>query len=130
MKNKIPIFFFIIVYFNQGFFDLSSQIIYYLTRETWHLSATMIGIIGFVTSLAWYVKPVWGYLIDKFIIFNNKLNFPLDNLLSLRLHIFEGIDISKLDDIDLKNWKIKKNIKWIKNCPLPQDEVFMRLKED
>jgi hypothetical protein len=64
--------------------------------------------------------------VDKFILFNNRLNFKLDNL-SLRLHVFEGVNISKLDEIDLKNWQVKKNIKWIKNCPLPKDEVFMRL---
>ena len=66
MKKKIPILFFIIIYFNQGFYDLSSQIIYYLTRETWGLSATLIGLIGFITSLAWYIKILWGFLIDKF----------------------------------------------------------------
>lgn len=65
MKNKIPLFFFIIIYFNQGFFDLSSQVLYYLTRETWMLSATMLGIIGFITSLAWYCKPCWGILVDR-----------------------------------------------------------------
>jgi MFS family permease len=65
MKNKIPILFFILVYFNQGFFDLSSQVLYYLTRETWLLSATTIGVIGFVTSLAWYLKPCWGIIVDR-----------------------------------------------------------------
>lgn len=43
---------------------------------------------------------------------------------SMRLNVFEGIegDFSRLD-----NWKVKTGIKWIKNCPLPADEVFLRL---
>jgi hypothetical protein len=43
---------------------------------------------------------------------------------SLRLNIFKGIDTG---DIDLSLWKVKKDIEWQKNCPLPKDEVFMRL---
>jgi len=42
----------------------------------------------------------------------------------LRLNIFEGVDVG---DIDLKLWKVKPNMKWIKNCPLPKDEVFKKL---
>ena len=41
----------------------------------------------------------------------------------LRLNIFKGIKIST---INLGKWKIKKNIVWLKNCPLPEDETFMR----
>jgi len=69
VPKKIPFIvylFFILVYANQGFSDLPSQCIYYLTRETWHLSATMLGLLAFITSLAWYVKPVFGYLADYF----------------------------------------------------------------
>lgn len=40
-----------------------------------------------------------------------------------RLNIFDGIEIGLYP----KGWKVKKNIVWIENCPLPQDEVFMRL---
>jgi MFS family permease len=56
--------FFILVYSNQGLSDLPSQSIYYLTRESWKLSATTLGLIGFLTSLAWYIKPLFGYLND------------------------------------------------------------------
>jgi hypothetical protein len=41
---------------------------------------------------------------------------------SLRLNVFKGIEIG-----DHPLWKIKNNIQWIKNCPLPDDEIFMRL---
>ena len=42
----------------------------------------------------------------------------------MRLNIFHNVDIAK---IDLVKWIVKKDITWIKNCPLPKDEVFMRL---
>jgi pyruvate formate-lyase activating enzyme-like uncharacterized protein len=55
-----------------------------------------------------------------------KLNLKMETQnKSLRLNIFEGIDI---EGIDLSKWIVKSDIKWIKNCPLPLDEVFMRLK--
>lgn len=43
---------------------------------------------------------------------------------SLRLNVFDGID---LGDVDLSRWQVKQNIQWIEDCPLPVDEVFMRL---
>jgi hypothetical protein len=46
---------------------------------------------------------------------------------SLRLNVFDGVYLPK--SINLNYWKVRKNIKWIKNCPLPKDEVFMRLGE-
>ncbi len=67
--KKIPFIvylFFILVYANQGLSSLPSQCIYYLTRETWGLSATMLGILAFITSFAWYVKPIFGVAIDCF----------------------------------------------------------------
>jgi hypothetical protein len=42
---------------------------------------------------------------------------------SLRLNVFKGVSLAELN---LSCWKVKPNIKWIKNCPLPEDEVFMR----
>jgi hypothetical protein len=42
---------------------------------------------------------------------------------SLRLNVFKGIDLGSLD---LSLWQVKKDMEWIKNCPLPHDEVFMR----
>lgn len=44
---------------------------------------------------------------------------------SLRLNIFKDIDYTNLDTID---WIVKDNIEWIKNCPLPRNEIFQRLK--
>lgn len=44
---------------------------------------------------------------------------------SLRLNVFAEVNLDGVKD--LSNWKIKDNIRWIKDCPLPNDEVFMRL---
>lgn len=52
-------------------------------------------------------------------------NYNYQHNKSLRLNIFKGVS---LNGLEFKNWKIKDNIKWIRNCPLPKDEVFMRLK--
>jgi hypothetical protein len=43
---------------------------------------------------------------------------------SLRLNIFKGVDIT---NVDTSLFKVKSGIEWIKDCPLPEDEVFMRL---
>jgi hypothetical protein len=29
--------------------------------------------------------------------------------------------------VDTTNWIVKDNMRWIKNCPLPDDEVFLKL---
>jgi len=66
--------------------------------------------------------------VDDFIIFNSLLSLETKYFKSLRLNVFEGVDISTLDEQDLRGWKVRRNLKWIKDCPLPKDEVFMRLK--
>ena len=68
MKKKIPLLIALLCmgqYALQGFSSLPQQCLYYLTRESWHLSATMIGLISWVVGLAWSIKIVWGVLIDK-----------------------------------------------------------------
>ena len=39
---------------------------------------------------------------------------------SMRLNIFKGV---KVDSVPF-GWKIKNEMEWIKNCPLPKNEVF------
>jgi len=43
---------------------------------------------------------------------------------SLRLNIFKGVDITS---VDTTGWVIKDDIVWLDPCPVPEDEVFMRL---
>lgn len=43
---------------------------------------------------------------------------------SLRLNVFDNVDLT---GVDVSSWWVKSGIQWIKDCPLPEDEVFMRL---
>lgn len=42
---------------------------------------------------------------------------------SLRLNVFAGIDLSRANTVD---WIVKRDIEWIHNCPLPENEVFCK----
>jgi hypothetical protein len=44
---------------------------------------------------------------------------------NMRLNVFHNV-LSPKNALPI--WKVKKNIKWIKNCPLPEGEVFMKYK--
>lgn len=65
--------------------------------------------------------------LEPFKVFNNHLNDFIEEYCkfygALRLNVFEGIDIS---DIDVNLWDIK-HMKWVKDCPVPENEVFMRI---
>jgi hypothetical protein len=43
---------------------------------------------------------------------------------SLRLNIFKGIDMS---NVNTRGWKIQDEMVWMKDCPLPTDEIFQRV---
>ena len=40
---------------------------------------------------------------------------------SRRVNVFEGVNLTIPED-----WEAKTDVRWIKNCPLPDNEVFMR----
>jgi hypothetical protein len=44
---------------------------------------------------------------------------------SLRLNVFRGVKLP--DFVDLSAWKVKADVVWKKDCPLPADEEFWRL---
>ena len=46
---------------------------------------------------------------------------------TMRLNVFNNVNFDELRYTEF--WTIKKNIEWIKNCPLPKGEVFMRIKD-
>ncbi len=60
-----------IVYFIQGFEGLPSQGIFYYLKETLGFSPQKIMVLSSVTISAWLIKPLIGYIIDKF--FNKKV---------------------------------------------------------
>jgi organic radical activating enzyme len=59
----------------------------------------------------------------------NRLNFwmlrlkryKIDNNKTLRLNIFKGVKIYMQNS---SLWKIKDNIEWIEDCPLPENEII------
>ena len=44
---------------------------------------------------------------------------------SLRLNVFAGVPLPRPQAC--RGWKIKNDIEWIENCPLPPNEIFCQL---
>ena len=67
--------------------------------------------------------------LEPFLLFNELLN--VENK-SLRLNIFDEVNLlcfnGVIDTIVSSIWEVRKNMKWIKDSCLPDDEVFKRLK--
>ncbi len=55
-------------------------------------------------------------------------NWPKDYIenKSFRLNVFKGIELP-INFRAFYKWKVKKDIIWIKDCPLPENEVFMQI---
>ncbi len=60
--------------------------------------------------------------IEPFLFFAHNCNYLQR---SNRVNIFQGVPLA-LDKVP-SGWYCKSNIEWVKDCPLPQDEVFVRL---
>ncbi|MDP2927644.1 MAG: MFS transporter [Candidatus Omnitrophota bacterium] len=68
MKNKKLFWIFALssaVYFTQGIEGLPAQGLFYYLKETLNFSPEKIMLIGSLTTFAWLVKPLIGYLIDN-----------------------------------------------------------------
>jgi len=68
MKNKKLFWIFALssaVYFTQGLESLPAQGLFYYFKETLNFSPEKIMLIGSLTTFAWLVKPLIGYLIDN-----------------------------------------------------------------
>lgn len=70
--------------------------------------------------------------VDTFVDFHSRLAYEqrirrmLAHCRYLRLNVFRGVTLP--DNIEFyPMWKIKRNIEWIPNAPLPDGEVLMRL---
>ena len=51
---------------------------------------------------------------------------------SFRLNVFKEARVleSMLQALEEAGWNIRRGVEWIENCPLPEDEVFMRYDEE
>lgn len=104
MKKKIPFIVAMICIFqyaNQGISSLPGQCLYYLTRESWGLSATMLGLISWVVGIAWSVKIVWGFFVDNVSIKGKRTTYYLIGSYSLLLLSYLYIIIFGLNLITL-----------------------------
>ena len=58
---------------------------------------------------------------------NNLLRYGYEHKSkSLRLNVFDGVGIMMPPEI-YRHWQVKDGIKWVKDCPLPENELFLRL---
>jgi len=85
------------IYWNQGIWGLKASPLYYLMRESWNLSVSMIALIGMVTTIPWTIKPIWGIIVDSFPLLKKKtkywlvLNYSIISALSLGI-FFTGLN--------------------------------------
>ena len=101
--------------------EVSDAKIYVYTAKVDNVMA-MLAVLNFVDGITVTLHEQSD--VKPFLQFDYDLNcMCIDK--SLRLNIFKGINI-KEEDL-YADWIIKDNITWIKNCPLPKDEILMRL---
>jgi MFS family permease len=55
------------IYACQGFEGLPSTSLFFYLKEKLHLDPSTIMYLGTITSIAWLVKPLWGYLCDNYL---------------------------------------------------------------
>ena len=77
------------VYFTQGIEGLPSQGLFYYLKDTLHFSPQKIMVISSVTTFAWLVKPVIGYIIDNFL--NKKVWIYISLILDIFLVLALGL---------------------------------------
>lgn len=93
----------------------------YLYTATNNVTA-FLDILRYVDGICLTLHKQYDVLYFKIL---NKILIKLDTSdKSLRLNVFHNII---LGDINTSKWIVKSDIQWIKNCPLPKDEIFMRL---
>jgi hypothetical protein len=82
--------------------------------------ALLIDVLDGITLTLHHQRDVKSFLsLNKRLILIDGFNR------SLRLNVFKGVEIPS--DTDLSLWQVKKDMVWVENCPLPEDEIFMRL---
>jgi len=92
MKNKNMFWIYILsasIYFTQGIEGLPGLGLFAYLKETLHLSASTIMYIGSITTLAWIIKPIFGYMCDQYL--SKKIWINISLLGSLLLCLFLGL---------------------------------------
>jgi len=92
MKNKKLFWIFALssaVYFTQGIEGLPAQGLFYYLKETLNFSPEKIMFIGSLTTFAWLVKPLIGYLIDH--LFSKRVWIFISLALDIVFVLFLGL---------------------------------------
>jgi len=77
------------VYFTQGVEGIPSMAFFFYLKEKLHLDASTIMYYGSLTTLAWLIKPIWGYLCDNY--FTKKTWILISLLGSLAISVILGL---------------------------------------
>lgn len=92
MRDKKLFWIFVLsstVYFTQGIEGLPSQGLFYYLKETLNFSPEKIMLIGSLTTLAWLVKPLIGYLVDN--LFSKRAWIFISLVLDIVFVLFLGL---------------------------------------
>lgn len=92
------------------------------------ISLNIVNILNFVDGVTVTIhnkKDISKFIELSEYLLNNKLNYSIKDK-SLRLNLFPDIKALLPKDIDLSLWKIK-DIEWVKDCPIPEEEDFRRI---
>jgi MFS family permease len=55
------------IYFTQGIEGLPNTALFFYLKESLHLDVSKIMYLSLITSIAWGVKPIYGYFIDNYL---------------------------------------------------------------
>ena len=97
-----------------------------------YLYTAKVGDLPAVLSLLTFLAGLTLTLHDQgdvapFLVLNERLLRSLNPRWSLRLNVFRGVTIPEGTDLSL--WQVKPDMVWVKDCPIPEGEVFMRLNQ-
>lgn len=77
------------IYFTQGIEGLPSMSLFFYLKETLHLDVSKIMYLSLITSIAWGIKPLYGYMIDNY--FTKKKWILISLVGSLLICLFLGL---------------------------------------
>jgi hypothetical protein len=101
--------------------DFAPPIILYTAKS--RRAMDLVAILGWVDGITLTLHE--QYDVGAFVELQELLSmYPDHHKKSLRLNVFSNVI---LDGVDTANWHVKDGIEWIDDCPLPTDEVLMRL---
>jgi hypothetical protein len=95
-----------------------AKIILYTAKlhDVQSLHFIMKGLDGITVTLHEPEDVPWFYFFAGFI------HGEIESM-SLRVNVFHNVSLNKIPP----GWKVKRDIHWIKDCPLPEGEEFMKI---